>query len=170
MPAHDDDILIVHPPKGRLQPVVLDSPHSGSRFPADFGASVSEADLRDGEDSFIDELYLPATERGIPLLAAQFPRTYLDANRHADDIDLALLEGGHWPHAAPAQRQGPHRQGADLAHARRRPADLPARVWAWPRCRAASNAATGPTTRRCANCSMPHTPRSASSCTSTAIR
>lgn len=98
MAAHDDRIFIVHQAAGPRQPLVLDSPHSGSRFPADFGASVSEYDLRDGEDCFIDALYLPAAERGIPLLAAQFPRTYLDANRHAHDIDLALLEGGQWPH------------------------------------------------------------------------
>ena len=81
-----------------LTPLVLDSPHSGAQFPADFDAIVSEFDLRDGEDCFVDELYLPATERGVPLLAAQFPRTYLDANRHAGDIDLELMEGGRWPH------------------------------------------------------------------------
>jgi N-formylglutamate amidohydrolase len=80
-------------------PLVLDSPHSGRQFPSDFDAIVSEFDLRDGEDCFVDELYLPATERGVPLLAAQFPRTYLDPNRHAGDIDLDLMEGGHWPHA-----------------------------------------------------------------------
>ncbi len=81
-----------------LTPLVLDSPHSGVQFPSDFDAIVSEFDLRDGEDCFVDELYLPATERGVPLLAAQFPRTYLDPNRHAGDIDLDLMEGGHWPH------------------------------------------------------------------------
>jgi N-formylglutamate amidohydrolase len=80
-------------------PLVLDSPHSGHEFPADFDAIVSEFDLRDGEDCFVDELYAPATEFGVPLLAAQFPRTYLDPNRHAGDIDLELMEGGHWPHA-----------------------------------------------------------------------
>jgi N-formylglutamate amidohydrolase len=80
-------------------PLVLDSPHSGHDFPADFDAIVSEFDLRDGEDCFVDELYAPATELGVPLLAAQFPRTYLDANRHAGDIDLELIEGGRWPHA-----------------------------------------------------------------------
>jgi N-formylglutamate deformylase len=42
---------------------------------------------------------MPATELGIPLLAAQTPRTYLDPNRHAGDIDLELIEGGAWPHA-----------------------------------------------------------------------
>lgn len=88
----------VHGPQTVLQPLLLDSPHSGHDFPADFGAAASEHALRDGEDCFIDELYQPATERGVWLLAAQFPRTYLDANRHAGDIDLDLLEGGHWPH------------------------------------------------------------------------
>jgi N-formylglutamate amidohydrolase len=79
-------------------PLVLDSPHSGYQFPSDFDAIVSEFDLRDGEDCFVDELYAPATELGAPLLAAQFPRTYLDPNRHAGDVDLELMEGGHWPH------------------------------------------------------------------------
>ncbi len=80
-------------------PLVLDSPHSGFEFPADFDAVLSEFDLRDGEDCFVDELYMPGTELGIPLLAAQTPRTYLDPNRHAGDIDLDLIEGGKWPRA-----------------------------------------------------------------------
>jgi len=69
------------------------------RFPSDFDAVVGELDLRDGEDCFVDQLYLPATELGVPLLAAEFPRTYLDNNRNAGDIDLELIDGGHWPHA-----------------------------------------------------------------------
>ena len=85
--------------RGPYIPLVLDSPHSGTRFPADFDAVVSEFDLRDGEDCFVDELYMPSTELGVALLAAQTPRTYLDANRHAGDIDLDLIEGGLWPHA-----------------------------------------------------------------------
>ncbi len=77
--------------------LVLDSPHSGFAMPADFNAALPHADLRDGEDQYIDELYMPATGLGIPLLAAQFPRTYLDVNRHAADIDLDLLDEP-WPH------------------------------------------------------------------------
>jgi N-formylglutamate deformylase len=79
-------------------PLVLDSPHSGRVFPAGFDAIVSQTDLRDGEDCFIDTLYAPATELGVPLIAANFPRTWLDPNRHHGDIDLELIEGGHWPH------------------------------------------------------------------------
>ncbi len=78
-------------------PLLLDSPHSGHAFPTDFGAAVSEFELRDGEDCFVDELYLPATERGVALLSALAPRTYIDLNRHAGDVDLALVEGGRWP-------------------------------------------------------------------------
>lgn len=87
-----------HGPSEPRVALVLDSPHSGFQFPADFDAVVSEFDLRDGEDCFVDELYMPATELGVALLAAQTPRTYLDPNRHAGDIDLDLIEGGTWPH------------------------------------------------------------------------
>ena len=91
-------VLTLVGPAHAAAPIVLDSPHSGHQFPADFDAAVSEFDLRDGEDCFVDELYAPAGDLGIPLLAAQFPRTYLDANRHRGDIDLELLEGARWPH------------------------------------------------------------------------
>jgi len=93
----DDPLLTLHGPALPSHPLVLDSPHSGRHFPADFEAIVDEASLRDGEDCFIDALWQPATTRGIPLLAAGFARTYLDANRHAGDIDLDLVEGGQWP-------------------------------------------------------------------------
>jgi N-formylglutamate amidohydrolase len=79
-----------------MVPLVLDSPHSGREFPADFDAVVTEAELRAAEDCHVDELYAAAHELGAPLLAADFPRTYLDPNRHAGDIDLDLIEGD-WP-------------------------------------------------------------------------
>ncbi len=90
-------VLVIHGPAQAQVPLVLDSPHSGFHMPSDFNSVLSASALRDGEDCFIDQLYMPATLRGIPLLAAQYPRTYLDPNRHAADIDLALLDG-EWPH------------------------------------------------------------------------
>jgi N-formylglutamate amidohydrolase len=83
--------IVVHGPARAAVPLVLDSPHSGTWMPPDFGSIRSVAELREGEDSFIDELWLPATARGVPLLAAQFPRTYLDPNRAEDDLDPALF-------------------------------------------------------------------------------
>jgi N-formylglutamate deformylase len=94
--SEDDGVLRIHGPATAAVPLVLDSPHSGTRIPPDWGAALSASALREGEDCFIDELYLPAAERGIPLLAAQFPRTYLDPNRHAGDIDTDLLDAP-WP-------------------------------------------------------------------------
>jgi N-formylglutamate deformylase len=83
-------------PASAAMPLVLDSPHSGHAFPEDFGATVSETELREGEDCYVDELYAGGPEMGVPLLAALWPRTYLDPNRHAGDMDLELLEG-KWP-------------------------------------------------------------------------
>lgn len=93
----NEPVLTVHAPRGALQPLVLDSPHSGRQMPPDFVSVRTQAELREGEDCFIDELVLPATARGVPLLAALFPRTYLDANRHAGDVDPDLL-AEPWPH------------------------------------------------------------------------
>jgi N-formylglutamate amidohydrolase len=96
----DPNVLVIHgprPPQAPAFPIVLDSPHSGFRMPPDFGAVATVQELRDGEDAFIDELYLPAAKMGIPLLTAQFPRTYIDPNRHTADIDPALM-AEPWPH------------------------------------------------------------------------
>ena len=83
-------------PAAPLLPLVLDSPHSGNRFPEDFDASVAEGELREAEDCYVDELWGAAPALGAPLLAAHFPRTYIDPNRHAGDVDPALIEG-RWP-------------------------------------------------------------------------
>jgi len=89
-------VLEVRGPAAAAIPLVLDSPHSGHAFPDDFGAVVREAELREGEDCYVDELYAGGPELGAPLLAALWPRTYLDPNRHAGDVDLDLIQG-HWP-------------------------------------------------------------------------
>jgi len=105
-------ILVVDGPIEPRVPLVLDSPHSGRDFPDDFDAAVSRFDLRDGEDCYVDELYRPATERGITLLSTRVPLTYIDPNRHAGDIDLELMEGGVWPH--PTAPSGKARLGKAL--------------------------------------------------------
>jgi len=94
---NDPTPFTLHGPAEPRTPLVLDSPHSGFDFPDDFGSVLSQFDLREGEDCFVDQLWLPATERGVGLIAARAPRTYLDANRHAGDIDLDVIDGGAWP-------------------------------------------------------------------------
>ena len=46
----DSAAIVLHGPRRPESALVLDSPHSGFEFPADFDAAVSEFELRDGED------------------------------------------------------------------------------------------------------------------------
>lgn len=96
MSDSDSQILLIHGPGDGRTPLVLDSPHSGHRWPEDFGTILDRDALRDAEDAFIDQLWRPAASQGVPLLAAQFPRAYLDPNRHAGDVDPELIDGA-WP-------------------------------------------------------------------------
>jgi len=76
--------------------LVCDSPHSGTRYPADFGHAVDLADLRRCEDTHVDALWRGVPGVGGTLLHAQFPRSYIDANRASTDIEAALL-AEPWP-------------------------------------------------------------------------
>jgi N-formylglutamate amidohydrolase len=89
-------------------PLVLDSPHSGSLYPEDFAFCCPLQILRRAEDAYVDELFDAAPEHGATLIGAVFPRSYLDVNRAADDIDPGLLAGAWPPHIAlrPATRVG----------------------------------------------------------------
>jgi N-formylglutamate deformylase len=78
-------------------PLVLDSPHSGTNYPKDFGYVCDLATLRHAEDTHVEKLYSFASKLGAAWIEAHFPRSYLDANRNITEIDLAMLDG-HWPH------------------------------------------------------------------------
>jgi N-formylglutamate deformylase len=77
-------------------PIVVDSPHSGTYYPPDFGYSAPFELLRRGEDLYVDRLYARAPEHGATFIAANFPRAYIDPNRLLADIDEALLDAP-WP-------------------------------------------------------------------------
>ena len=94
---------IAHP-SGRRVPLVLDSPHSGTQYPADFGAAVPIEELRASEDSFVDELYASGPAVGATLIAANFPRSYIDPNRSLLDIDPSIL-AAPWPGPAVPSRK-----------------------------------------------------------------
>jgi N-formylglutamate deformylase len=94
-----------------LAPVVVDSPHSGREYPLDFGPAPPLHLLRGAEDAFVDELVVDAPHEGAQLLAALFPRTYIDPNRHEADIDEELL-AEPWPHGA--RPTGRSRRGLGL--------------------------------------------------------
>jgi N-formylglutamate deformylase len=78
--------------------VVLDSPHSGVVYPADFSYVCDLAVLRKAEDTHVEKLYAFAPAMGCSWIEAHFPRSYLDANRNTTEIDTSMLSG-YWPHA-----------------------------------------------------------------------
>jgi N-formylglutamate deformylase len=92
----DPPVVVQRPSPAAALPIVVDSPHSGTFYPADFGYSAPLALLRRGEDLYVDRLYERATAAGATFIAAQFPRAYIDPNRLLADIDEALLDAP-WP-------------------------------------------------------------------------
>jgi N-formylglutamate deformylase len=85
-----------HDPTGAPLPLVLDSPHSGTSYPADFDHLPSRAVVRRAEDTHVETLFASAPDAGATLVEALFPRAYIDPNRHPSDMDPAVLEEP-WP-------------------------------------------------------------------------
>ncbi|WPB56920.1 N-formylglutamate amidohydrolase [Xylophilus sp. GOD-11R] len=77
-------------------PLVLDSPHSGTFYPADFRSCCDMAILRTAEDTHVEKLYAFAPGMGVAWVEALFPRSYLDANRDTLELDTGLLDAP-WP-------------------------------------------------------------------------
>jgi N-formylglutamate amidohydrolase len=86
--------LDVRRPAAQLLPLVIASPHSGSDYPAEFVAAsrLDPLALRRSEDAFVDEIFAAAPRLGAPMLAARFPRAYLDVNREAWELDPAMFD------------------------------------------------------------------------------
>ncbi|HEY1836710.1 MAG TPA: N-formylglutamate amidohydrolase [Rhizomicrobium sp.] len=76
-------------------PFIFASPHSGSLYPQSLVAMsrLSPRTLRRSEDAFVDELFDAANAFGAPMIAARFPRAYLDVNRSPAEIDIEMFDG-----------------------------------------------------------------------------
>jgi N-formylglutamate deformylase len=75
-------------------PLLLSFPHSGATYPDDFGyARALPFNVIDyPSDKYVDELFSHADALGLSSIRANFPRAYIDVNRHQHDIDRAMLE------------------------------------------------------------------------------
>lgn len=87
-------VMIIRPATQTV-PLIFCSPHSGRNYPPAFLAAsrLDALALRRSEDAFVDHLFAPAALHGAPLLAALFPRAYLDVNREPFELDPRLIEG-----------------------------------------------------------------------------
>ncbi|WP_394886802.1 N-formylglutamate amidohydrolase [Mesorhizobium sp. AaZ16] len=74
-------------------PFVFNSPHSGSHYPDRFLAMIrlDRNAIRRSEDCYVDELFGGAVALGAPMLAANFPRAYLDVNREPWELDPRMF-------------------------------------------------------------------------------
>jgi len=81
-------------PARQTVPFLFASPHSGRAYPASL-LQLSRLDptsLRRSEDAFVDELFAGVVGLGAPLLAAHFPRAYLDVNRSIAELDAGMFD------------------------------------------------------------------------------
>jgi N-formylglutamate deformylase len=147
----EDDVFIVHGPADPAVPLVLDSPHSGSAMPPDFGSVRSAAELREGEDCFIDELVPAGRRKGRAAaggaVPAHLPRRQPPRRRHRPD----LLDGPGRTSWCPAARRASARRWCG---ARWTTAGRSTTAAHRSRCASASRAATSPTTGAAAACWM----------------
>ena len=74
-------------------PFVFNSPHSGRHYPDRFlsMARLDRNTIRRSEDCFVDELFGACVPLGAPLLAANFPRAYIDVNREPWELDPRMF-------------------------------------------------------------------------------
>ncbi|MGE0626768.1 MAG: N-formylglutamate amidohydrolase [Hyphomicrobiaceae bacterium] len=88
--------FVVFEPDEQLTPFVFCSPHSGRQYPKVLlqSARLDAHALRKSEDCFVDELFAGVRSLGAPLVAARFPRAYLDVNREPFELDPELFGRG----------------------------------------------------------------------------
>ena len=82
-------------PETRVGSVIVASPHSGRHYPWSFirRTVLDERAIRSSEDAFVDMLVAEAPALGAPLLAAEYPRAFVDLNRSSDELDPAVIDG-----------------------------------------------------------------------------
>src|ERR1700761_4683202 len=85
----------IHRPAEQRVPFVFASPHSGRLYPSSFvcASALDPVSLRRSEDAYADALFAGAIALGAPLIAARFPRAYLDANRAPGELDVSMFDG-----------------------------------------------------------------------------
>lgn len=90
-----DEPFQISRPSVQTLPFVFASGHSGRNYP-DRLIAESRLDalmLRRSEDAFVDELFAGVAGLGAPMIAARFPRAFLDVNRAASELDPAMFDG-----------------------------------------------------------------------------
>ena len=90
-----DKVYALTLPQRRSSVAVFSSPHSGRDYPRALleRSHLDALTLRSSEDAFVEQLFAAAPGCGAPLIAARYPRAWIDLNRSADELDPALVAG-----------------------------------------------------------------------------
>ncbi|MFM2422598.1 MAG: hypothetical protein RL291_1128, partial [Pseudomonadota bacterium] len=85
--------FIVAEPNEPSCPLIFCSPHSGRTYPSSLIAEtrLDPLTLRRSEDCFVDELIGHVVDAGVPVIAARFPRAFVDVNREPYELDPLLF-------------------------------------------------------------------------------
>jgi N-formylglutamate amidohydrolase len=91
--AELDPPYLLRRPREQMAPFVFCSPHSGRVYPTALlrRTRLDFSTLRKSEDCYVDELFQSVVDLGAPLIAARFPRAYLDVNREPYELDPELF-------------------------------------------------------------------------------
>ncbi len=112
-PAPETHPFRLDRPARQTVPFLFASPHSGRFYPASLleRSRLDATSLRSSEDAFVDELFAGVVDLGAPLLAAQFPRAFLDVNRSMAELDAGMFAS---PLAVPVDTPSSPRVAAGL--------------------------------------------------------
>lgn len=90
-----DTVVDIFPPARAPAPIVFASPHSGRHYPEQFlrQSALAPVALRSSEDAYVDRLFADAPDLGATLIAARFPRAFVDVNREPWELDPAMFDG-----------------------------------------------------------------------------
>ena len=103
--AQDIQAFDLYPPTVPAVPLVCDSPHSGTTYPADFGYCAPKALLRKGEDTDVDALWCldasPDLATELETLSAiNLKRTWIEATPAAAWADANWAAPDRFLHQA----------------------------------------------------------------------
>jgi N-formylglutamate amidohydrolase len=86
--------FVVHEPARQTAAFIFNAPHAGAAYPASFltASRLDALTLRRSEDCFVDDLFANVVSLGAPLMAARFPRAYLDVNREPYELDPRMFD------------------------------------------------------------------------------
>jgi N-formylglutamate amidohydrolase len=98
-------------PKQWIHPAVFNSPHSGKILPPEFVmlSKLTETELHQSEDCFVNELFASCQAQGVPLLHSLISRSYIDLNREPYELDTRMFKEdlpGHMNVSSPRVASG----------------------------------------------------------------